>query len=113
MNVPKTARGKRPKFFEDRSVDYVMAMSMALIEEVAVLRDRLDLVERVAEKKGLLLSDELEKFEFDETALTERETRRRDYMDRLFAVFHQEAAELGEIDSSEKYQALLDEIAAT
>lgn len=111
MQVPKTVRGKRPQMFDERGLDYVMAITMALAEEVSALRDRLDLVERVAHKKGVVLSDEIEGFALDDAALTEREVRRQAYMDRLFAVYHQETSEQGGIDTSEKYQSLLDEIA--
>lgn len=110
--LPKTVRGKRPQFFDDRSVDYVMGIALALAEEVSSMRDRLDLIERVADKKGIILTEEIEKFTLDDQALVARETRRQDYLDRLFAVMHQETSELGEIDSPQAYQNLLDEIAA-
>lgn len=111
MSVTKTVRGKRPTFFDQKGVDYLMAMTTALIQEVAVLRDRLDLVERVADSKGLVLNDEIEKFELDETALSEREAWRNAYMSRMFAVFEQEQAELQSNDTKERYQNTLNEIA--
>ena len=107
----KTVRGKRPQIFDDHGVDYVMAMTLALAEEVSVLRDRLDLVERVAADKGVIISDEIEGYHLDETALQEREVKRQAFMDRLFAIFHQEASELGGVRSADDYQKILDEIA--
>ena len=85
-NLPKTVRGKRPQFFDNRSVDYVMGITLALAEEVSAMRDRLDLIERVADKKGIILAKEIEDYHFDDNALAERETRRQDYLDRLMAV---------------------------
>ena len=111
MSVTRTVRGKRPKIYTQDGMDHLMAMTMALIQEVAVLRDRVDLVERVADSKGVVLSKEIESFELDQTALEARETWRNEYMARVFAIFEQEAAELNAKDTSEKYQKTLDEIA--
>ena len=111
MKLPKTIRGKRPQIFEDRGVDYVMAIALALAEEVSALRDRLDLVERVAHDKGIFLADEIESYQLDDAALAARERRRQAYLDRLFTVYQQEQSELGKVDSAEKYQELLDEFA--
>lgn len=110
-SIPKTVRGKRPQMFEERGVDYVMAIALALAEEVSSLRDRLDLVERVADSKGLIIADEIESFELSESALTNREERRQAYLDRLFAVYQQEKSEIGVIASDEHYKKILDEIA--
>lgn len=109
--LPKTVRGKRPQMFETQGLDYVMAMTLALAEEVSALRDRLDLVERVANDKGIVLANEIEGYALDEEALVERETRRQAYLARIFAVYSQELSEFDAIDSSEKHQDLLDEIA--
>ena len=111
MSVTKTVRGKRPSFFEQQGVDYLMAMTTTLIQEVAVMRDRLDLVERVAASKGIMLNEEIEGFELSETALMEREAWRTAYMSRVFAVFEQEQAELKAKDTKKQYQKTLDEIA--
>lgn len=45
---PRTARGRRPYFFDDPNVDKLLAMIMALAGEVSVLRERLDTHERLA-----------------------------------------------------------------
>jgi len=62
MAVTKTVRGKRPKIYEQQGLDHLMAITTALVQEVAVLRDRIDLVERVAESKGVIIQDEIENF---------------------------------------------------
>ena len=111
MSVTKTVRGKRPKIYPHEGQDHMMAMMMALIQEVAVLRDRVDLVERVAESKGIILSEEVEGFTLDQEALEAREQWRNDYMARIFAIFEQEAAELAAKSTSGGYQKTLDDIA--
>lgn len=111
MTVTKTVKGKRPNFFDQPGVDYLMAMTTTLIQELSVLRDRVDLVERVAESKGVILKDEIEGFSLDEAALMEREARRNAYMARVFAVFEQEKAQLESNDTAKRYQNTLDDIA--
>ena len=111
MTVTRTVRGKRPKIYPTDGQDHMMAMIMALVQEVAVLRDRVDLVERVAESKGIILSKEIESFVLDQSALEEREVWRNEYMARIFAIFEQEAAELEAKATPEGYQKTLDDIA--
>ncbi|MBW4504596.1 MAG: hypothetical protein KME57_34885 [Scytonema hyalinum WJT4-NPBG1] len=52
--MSKTAKGKRPVYFEDPQTDKVLAIVMALIGEVSVLRERLDTIERLLEAKDIL-----------------------------------------------------------
>lgn len=111
MSVTRTVRGKRPKIYSQDGMDHLMAMTMALVQELAVLRDRLDLVERVTESKGIILSNEIENFELDQSALENREAWRNQYMARIFAIFEQESAELAAKDTSDRYQKTLDDIA--
>ena len=73
MKVTKTVRGKRPKIYDHEGLDHLMAITTALVQEVAVLRDRIDLVERVAQSKGVILQDEIEAFTLDQEALESRE----------------------------------------
>ena len=113
MSVTRTVRGKRPKIYPNDGMDHLMSMTMALVQEVAVLRDRIDLVERVAAGKGIIISDEIEKFELDQTALETREAWRNEYMSRIFAIFEQEAAELQSKDTTEKYNKTLEDIAVS
>ena len=111
MSVTKTVRGKRPKIYKHESLDHLMAITTALVQEVAVLRDRIDLVERVAQAKGIILQDEIVAFSLQESDLVERELWRTKYLGRIYAIFEQEAAELAAKDTSDKYQKTLDHIA--
>ena len=113
MSVTRTVRGKRPKMYPNDGMDHMMSMMMTLVQEVAVLRDRVDLVERVAASKGVILADEIENFELDQAALEAREAARNQYMSRIFAIFEQEAAELASKDTTEKYHQTLEDIAVS
>ena len=63
----------------------------------------MDLVERVAADKGVIIQKDIESYNLDEAALQEREKSRQAFMDRLFAIFHQEASELGGVSTSDDY----------
>ena len=45
-----TAKGRRPYFFDDPDIDKLLAMIMALVGEVSVMRERMDTHERLAQK---------------------------------------------------------------
>ena len=54
-------------FFEDPALDRALGMVMTLAAELYVTRDRLRVMETVLVERGVLESDELERFEVPET----------------------------------------------
>jgi hypothetical protein len=46
--LERNARGKRPVFYDTPGLDEAMSMIMVLANELSVVRDRLDTVEKVA-----------------------------------------------------------------
>ena len=56
------SKGGRPYFFDDPAVERVLNISMAIATEVAVVRERMDTIERLLEAKGILKQDEIESF---------------------------------------------------
>lgn len=103
--VPRTAKGHRPMFFADPVNDRLTSMIMALVTEVAVIRERLDTVEAIAEKKGVVLKDEIERYEPDPARAEERERWRQEFLDRVLYIFHEEAEDLARGDTAETYEA--------
>jgi hypothetical protein len=93
LKINRVAKGKRPHFYpEEPAAERLLAIVSALITEVAVLRERVDPMERIADKKGVVLTGEIEGFTPDAKALEERERWRQAYMDRVLAILDQEAA---------------------
>jgi len=84
--MTKAAKGKRPIYFESPETDKLLAIVLALAEEVSVLRDRLDAVERLAEAKGLLSQAEISAYQPDEAAAKERAQQRSAYIERILRV---------------------------
>jgi hypothetical protein len=109
--LERNARGKRPVFYDTPGLDEAMSMIMVLANELSVVRDRLDTVEKVAAAKGVILDAEIEAFEPDQAVLEARELRRQDFLARLFYLARKQAAELQTNDSAERYSKALKDIA--
>ncbi len=93
IKLPRTAKGKRPQYFEDPATDKLLAIVVSLVSEVSVLRDRLDTVESLIEKEKLFSRDDIETFEPSEEQRTVREERRAEYLDRVFHIIQSELDE--------------------
>jgi hypothetical protein len=85
------AKGKRPWFFDDPDVERVMAIAMAIAMEHAVTRQRLDALERVLERKGLMSREELDAFAPEPEAESERTRWMKGYIARVLRIIQQEA----------------------
>jgi hypothetical protein len=109
--LERNARGKRPQFYDTPGMDEAMSMIMVLANELSVVRDRLDTVEKVAAAKGVILDAEIEAFEPDQAVLEARELQRQDFLARLFYLARKQAAELQTGDSADRYTKALDDIA--
>lgn len=91
-----TPRGVRPQFSENREVDRLMAMVMALSSEVAVLRERLDTFETLADKDGVVRQQDIESFQPDPEHEASRQQWRHDFLDRVLYILRAEADEMAE-----------------
>jgi hypothetical protein len=65
------------------SEDRMIGMMTALLSEVAVLRERLDTVERLAERAGAIERAAIEAFVPDEAAQAERDSLRRRLIEKV------------------------------
>lgn len=87
----KIAKGKRPVYFDDPQTDKVLAIVMALIGEVSVLRERLDTIERLLEAKDILAIADIEAYLPDDSVAKEREQWRAEYIARVLRVLETES----------------------
>jgi hypothetical protein len=110
-HVVKDAKGKRPQFYDTAGMDQVMSMLLVLANEVSVLHDRIDSMERVSKAHGLDMAAEIEALTLDQPALEAREAWRQNFLERLYYLLRKEAKETAENDSAEKYTATIDDIA--
>lgn len=74
----------------------LMAMVAALTSELAVTRERLDTVERLAEAAGLFTREAIENFAPAQEQTKERDGLRRRIIDRVFRPLREDARREGE-----------------
>ncbi len=105
----RTAKGRRPYFFDDPNIDKLLAMIMALTGEVSVIRERLDTHERLAEKKKFPTSDNIESYKPTEAVEQWRVQWRADYIARILRIVQVELDQLT-MQSDKDYDKIVEEV---
>ena len=82
--------GKRPYFFADPDVERVLTITMAVATELAVLRQRLDTVERLLDKRGTVSRADIEAYAPDKDVADERGMWTEEYLNRVLRIMQQE-----------------------
>jgi len=100
VKLKRKARGERPYFFADPNVDKVIAMVMGLAGEVAVMRDRLDTLERLLERTGALQRAEIEQFRPDARETAERSAWREAFLAEVLRIVEVEGEALATGDQA-------------
>jgi len=97
------AAGKRP-YFLDNEVEAVLAITMAVAQELAVARQRIDTLERLLEGKCVVTRKEIETFTPDPGAAVERALANQEYIARILRIVQQrnEAVDAGDDVASEE-----------
>ena len=94
ITLQKKAKGERPRYFQDPAIDKVLSITLALAGEVAVMRDRLDTIERLAEEGVQPTKAAIDGYVPDEQVRTERDAWRDGFLDVVLRVVHQELEDL-------------------
>lgn len=84
VKLPGSTRGKRPSFFDDPAIDQMMTFMIELTTEVAVLRERLDTVERLLDDHGSVTRAAIEAYKPPAAVESERTALREAYLKRVF-----------------------------
>lgn len=87
-------RGRRPEFHEDQAIDRLLSLTMAVVGEVSVLRERMDTIERLLDARGTISRADIEAYEPDRAAGEERGLATRAYIARVMRGFQQEVEAL-------------------
>ena len=113
FKLQKAARGKRPQYFHDPAIDRCISMVMALSQEVWVMRERMDSIERLLAAGESVTPEVLDAYRPDEGALADREARREVFLDCVLRSVHQEleAMELGK--APDDIESVVDEVSTT
>ncbi|WP_371398144.1 hypothetical protein [Fretibacter rubidus] len=91
-------KGKRPYFLKDPDVERVLAVTMALAQEVAVMRERLDTVERILEEKGTLSQSDIEAYNPPKPIAEARGSWTQEYLARVLRIYQQEIEALDNVN---------------
>lgn len=84
------AKGETPRYFDDPEVGKILSIVMALVGEVAVMRDRLDTVERLLDSGAPVTRAAIASFQPNETVRAEREAWRQQFLSIVLRVLHEE-----------------------
>lgn len=90
IELQKKAKGERPSYFADPALDKVVSITMALAGETAVLRDRLDTIERLLEAGQPVSRAVIDGYIPDERAREERDAWREGFLANVLRIVHQE-----------------------
>lgn len=88
------AKGARPKYFDDPAVDRLVSIVMALAGEVAVVKERLDTVERLLDAKGTVSRADIEAYAPSRDAGHERGVMHREFAARILRGVQQDMESL-------------------
>ena len=92
--IRDTVKGKRLRFFDADGVDEMVAISMALAQELWTVKARVDALERAAAKHDLDLGKEADAFMPSPEEQQELEAQRQAFIDRVFHTLREEAESL-------------------
>jgi polyhydroxyalkanoate synthesis regulator phasin len=84
------SKGGRPYFFDDPAVERLLNITMALAGELAVMRERMDTIERLLASKGVLSPAEIEHYVPDDAAAQARQQWHAEYIARVLRIVQQE-----------------------
>lgn len=92
------AKGKRPQFLADADTERLLNIVLPLIQEVAVMRERLDTVERLLERKDVITRADIEAFAPTKAEADQRGAWMQEYLARIFRTIQQEREALSADD---------------
>jgi hypothetical protein len=95
----KKAKGKRPNFLDDPAIERVLSITLAVAGEVAVMRERLDTIERLMEKDQKVTRQAIDSFKPSMEEAQERAMWQQEYLSRILRIVQQE---LEALQSDEK-----------
>lgn len=104
------SKGGRPYFFTSAETERVLNISMAIATEVAVIRERIDTIERLLQAKGIISQDEIEAFEPNDEQAQERQLWHARYAARILRIVQQELDAVAKPENNKPMQQIADEI---
>jgi hypothetical protein len=89
IKLRDTVRGKKHRFFDAQGVDELVSISMALAQELWVVKERQVALEQAAAKQGVVIQDAADELSAEQMAKLDAE--RAAFIDRIFFVLREQA----------------------
>ncbi|MEC4812944.1 MAG: hypothetical protein SAK29_06680 [Scytonema sp. PMC 1069.18] len=107
------SKGKRPYFYNDPAVERVLNITLAVAMEHAVIRERLDTIERILAAKGILTQSEIDAYEPSKTLSEERQRWHKEYIARILRIIQQELEALENPENNRDIEDIAEELGNT
>jgi hypothetical protein len=65
VKLPRVAKGKRSRFYDDPAIDQMMTFLLELMAEFSALHERVDTIERLLDEKGSIARADIEAYQPD------------------------------------------------
>ena len=91
--ISRTAKGKKPQYFSDPAIDKLLAIVLSLAGELSATRERLNTLERLLDRKGVLQQSDIDNFQPGQEESLERAEARAAYLERVLRTVQMELEE--------------------
>lgn len=92
----RKAKGQRPFFLESVQTEQLLNITMALAQELAVTRERLDTIERLLEAGNGVTREAVENYKPDPVAADQRQIWHQEFISRILRIVQQSREEITE-----------------
>ncbi len=92
--LARTAKGRKPQYFADPATDKLLSMVLALTQELSVARDRIDTLERLLDRAGVLNAQTVDDYLPTAEEAAVRSALRAGMLRRVFRAAEKEAQDL-------------------
>jgi hypothetical protein len=110
IELQKKAKGQRPEYFADPAIEKTLSITMALAGEVAVMRDRLDTIERLLEAGGPVSRSAIDAYIPSPAVREERDAWRDAFLGNVLRIVHQEREELQQAAAARPYEDVVRQV---
>ena len=92
----RKAKGIRPYFLADQQTEQLLNITMALAQELAVTRERMDTIERLLEAGNGVTREAIENYKPDAAAAEQRQVWHQEFIARILRIVQQSREEVTE-----------------
>tara|TARA_R110002110_G_scaffold303525_1_gene517608 strand:- start:29568 stop:29894 length:327 start_codon:yes stop_codon:yes gene_type:complete len=101
VTLARVSKGKKPTYLDERAVDSLYAIAVTIMQENAVMRDRLDTVERLLEQHGVFKQSAVDSYEPEGEAAEARKARNTAYVEKVLRCLQDERQQFDDTDRPE------------